>query len=76
MAIGSLRTSPSLPYWAAVRSEAMVAPIYTSCAQLSALYTGGARWARRPPKMMAEMGTPWWCSKRKDNEGHWDRGAV
>ena len=36
MAIGSRRTSPSLPNWAAVRSEAIVAPTNVPCSQSKA----------------------------------------
>jgi len=65
-----------LPNWAAVRSEAIVAPMNTPCSQSKASYTSGARWARRPPNTIAEIGTPWWCSVRNDAEGHCDNGAV
>ena len=26
--------------------------------------------------MIAEIGTPWWCSVRNEAEGHWANGAV
>src|SRR5436190_1519958 len=36
----------------------MVAPRYTPCAQLKLCRTSGTVVARRPPKMIAEIGTP------------------
>src|SRR5882762_7132883 len=58
MAMGSRRTTPTLPVAAAVVSLAIVAPTKTPCCQSKASYTRGATRARRPPKMKAEMGTP------------------
>jgi hypothetical protein len=58
MAIGSRRTTPTLPVAAAVVSEPMVAPRNTPWVQLNACSTRGTVSLRRPPKMMAEMGTP------------------
>src|SRR4051812_46616238 len=58
MAIGSLRTTPTLPVAAAVVSLPMVAPRNTPCVQLKAWSTSGTVLERRPPKMMALMGTP------------------
>src|SRR6266852_3815550 len=58
MAIGSRRTTPTLPVAAAVVSDPIVAPRKTPCAQLKAWSTSGTVVLRRPPKMIAEMGTP------------------
>ena len=49
---------------AAVVSEAMPAPTITPCFQSRASYTSGATSRRRPPKRMAEIGTPSGCSIR------------
>ena len=58
MAIGSRRRMPTLPVAAAVVSEPSMAPRYTPCTQLKLWSTSGMVVARRPPKMMALMGTP------------------
>src|SRR5215470_16363319 len=58
MAIGSRRVIPTSPVAAAVVSEAIVAPTNTPCCQLNDSYTSGARRARLPPKINAEIGTP------------------
>src|SRR6185312_10975498 len=76
MAIGSRRTSPTLPTAAAVRSEATVAPTNTPWFQSSDSNTSGARRSRRPPKMMAEIGTPFGSSQFLAIDGHWPAGAV
>ena len=59
IAMGSRRTTPTAPVAAAVVSEAMMDPTNTPWAQSRDWYTRGAVLARRPPKTMAEMGTPW-----------------
>src|SRR4051812_29035542 len=58
MAIGSRRTTPTLPVAAAGGSLPMVAPRKTPCAQLKLGRTGGTVLLRRPPKTMALTGTP------------------
>src|SRR6516165_8379628 len=58
MAIGSRRTTPTFPVAAAVVSEPSVAPRNTPCAQLKDWSTRGTVSLRRPPKMIAEIGTP------------------
>src|ERR1051326_2910649 len=77
MAMGSRRTTPTAPpCWAAVVSEAMVAPTNTPCCQVKDWYTKGATRARRPPKMMAAMGTPLGFSRSGEMLGHCRAGAV
>src|ERR1700690_475343 len=56
--MGSRRVTPIAPVAAAVVSEAIVAPTKTPCCQSRDSYTSGARRARRPPKISAEMGSP------------------
>src|SRR5579871_4866414 len=58
IAIGSRRTTLTCPAAAAVVSEPIVAPISTPCTQLVDSSTSGIVVARRPPKIMAEIGTP------------------
>src|SRR6266851_3463324 len=58
IAIGSRRTMPTWPVAAAVVSEPIVAPRYTPCAQSNDSRTSGTVVARRPPKIIAEIGTP------------------
>src|SRR3954462_5299345 len=58
IAIGSRRTCPTAPVAAAVVSEAMVAPTYTPWTQSNAWNTSGIVSLRRPPKMIALIGTP------------------
>src|SRR3954465_14488519 len=58
MAIGSRRTTPTLPVAAAVVSDATLAPTSTPCAQSLAWYTSGASSRLRPPNTTAEIGTP------------------
>src|SRR6516162_5008016 len=76
MAIGSRRVMPTSPVAAAVVSEAMVAPTYTPCCQLNDSWTSGAKRARRPPKMNAEMGTPSGASHCGEMLGDWPAGTV
>src|ERR671926_1691331 len=66
IAIGSRRTTPTAPVAAAVVSELHVAPRNTPCCQSRACVTSGTVVLRRPPKMIALMGTP--C-------GSWYSGA-
>src|SRR5579872_3750067 len=76
MAMGSRRTLPTVPACAAVVSEPMVAPTYTPFDQLKAWYTSGSVVERRPPKMMALMGTPSGDSQWGSIVGHCEAGAV
>src|SRR5437870_2030813 len=76
MAIGSRRTLPTVPLAAAVISEPMVAPTYTPALQLKAWKTRGTVVARRPPKIIALIGTPSGSSHAASIEGHCDAGAV
>src|SRR5918993_3360084 len=76
MAKGSRRSLPTAPAWAAVVSEAMIEPRKTPCCQLRASCTSGTTEERRPPKRMAEMGTPLGSSHSGAMVGHWAAGAV
>src|SRR4051812_26586997 len=76
IAIGSRRTTPTLPVAAAVVSEPSVAPRKTPCDQLNDWSTSGTVVARRPPKMIAEMGTPPGSSANLEREGLLLIGAV
>src|SRR3954453_2941747 len=58
IAIGSRRTTPTAPVAAAVVSDESVAPMNTPCTQSRASETSGMVVLRRPPKKMAEIGTP------------------
>src|SRR5436305_5970678 len=58
MAIGSRRTTPTWPLAAAVVSDDRVAPMNTPCCQSRDSVTSGIVLARRPPKKIAEIGTP------------------
>src|SRR5689334_23330843 len=76
MAMGSRRTWPTAPAAAAVVSEPIVAPTNTPCTQLNAWKTSGMVEARRPPKMIALIGTPAGFSQSESMQGHCDAGAV
>src|SRR5512137_1550234 len=76
MAMGSRRTTPTAPVAAAVVSEPMVAPRYTPWVQLKDWSTSGTVLARRPPKMMALMGTPRGSWAKRDRAGLLAMGAV
>ena len=67
---------PRLPTAAAVVSLLMLAPMNTPCCQSRAWYTSGTVVLRRPPKMMALMGTPSTLSHCGSMTGHWEAGAV
>src|ERR1019366_9676625 len=58
IAIGSRRTIPTSPVAAAVVSEERVDPRKTPCSQFWDWTTSGIVVLRRPPKKIAEMGTP------------------
>src|SRR5580704_19762226 len=76
MAMGSRRVTPTAPVIAAVVSEAMPAPTNTPCCQLKDSYTCGASRARRPPKIIAEIGTPAGSSQCGDMRGACCAGTV
>src|SRR5665647_360408 len=76
MANGSLRTPAFRPIAAAVTSEPTTDPINVPCAQLMAWYTSGMVLGRRPPKRIAEIGTPFGSSQAGSIQGHWNAGAV
>src|SRR5918997_1098668 len=76
MAKGSKRTSPTVPAAAAVFSELMIEPRNTPWSHPNDSVTSGTVVARRPPKRMAEMGTPFGSSHSGAMDGHCDAGAV
>src|SRR6202163_2006108 len=76
MAIGSRRSSPTLPAAAAVVSLLTVAPRNVPCCQLNDSVTSGTTPARRPPKRMASIGTPFGSSHSGAITGHWLAGTV
>src|SRR5689334_18824187 len=71
MAIGSRRTTPTSPVAAAVVSDDSVAPMKVPCTQSRASVTSGIVVLRRPPKKMAEIGTPLGSSYSGARIGHW-----
>src|SRR2546429_9904177 len=70
MAIGSRRPTPPLPLAAAVVSEDRVAPMKVPCIQSRDSVTSGIVVARRPPKKIAEIGTPFGSSHSGARIGH------
>ena len=76
MAKGSRRRFPTAPVAAAVVSDAMIEPRNTPCSQSKDWSTSGTTEARRPPKRMAEIGTPSGSSHSGAMAGSWDAGAV
>src|SRR5690349_1132221 len=76
MAKGSKRSLPTAPACAAVVSELMIEPRNTPCCQSKDSVTSGTLVARRPPKRMAEIGTPFGSSHSGAIDGHWLAGAV
>src|SRR5215213_1971792 len=76
IANGSRRNCPTAPAAAAVVSDAIVAPTKTPCSHERASYTSGTVDARRPPKRIAEIGTPAGSSHSGAIDGHCDAGAV
>src|SRR5215470_12086164 len=76
IAIGSRRTTPTAPLCAAVVSDATEAPTNTPWFQSNDCITSGAVRARRPPKTIAEIGTPFGSSQCGEIDGHCDAGAV
>src|SRR5690606_27381767 len=76
MAIGSRRTTPTWPTAAAVVSEPMVAPMKTPWVQSKDCRTSGTVSLRRPPKMIAEIGTPCGTDARGESAGVLAMGVV
>src|SRR4029453_2253404 len=76
MAKGSKRSSPTLPRAAAVFSELMIEPRNTPWVQSKDSVTSGTLVARRPPKRMAEIGTPLGSSHSGAIDGHCEAGVV
>src|SRR5262245_872533 len=76
MANGSKRSLPTAPAAAAVVSELMIEPRNTPWSQSNDSVTSGTLVARRPPKRMAEMGTPFGSSHSGAIDGHWEAGVV
>src|SRR5262249_53391156 len=76
MANGSRRKAPVAPAAAAVVSLVMIEPKNVPCCQDSASVTSGTTEARRPPKRMAEMGTPLGFSQSGETTGHCFIGVV
>src|SRR5687767_11064909 len=76
IAKGSKRSSPTLPAAAAVFSLDMIEPRKTPWFQSNDSVTSGTLVARRPPKRMAEIGTPFGSSHSGAIDGHCDAGAV
>src|SRR5690349_23551800 len=62
IAIGSRRTTPTAPVAAAVVSLDTVAPMKVPCVQSRDSVTSGTVVLRRPPKRIAEIGTPFGSS--------------
>ena len=70
IAIGSRRTWPSPPVAAAVFSLDSVAPRNVPCCQSRDSVTSGIVSLRRPPKKIAEIGTPFGSSHSGASTGH------
>src|SRR5215471_15943763 len=70
MAIGSRRTTPTLPVMAAVVSVLIAEPRKTPWDQSKASNTSGMTPVRREPKMTPEIGTPWGSSQLGAMDGH------
>src|ERR671933_3083287 len=75
MANGSRRTTPTAPVAAAVVSEDSVAPMNTPWFQSRASLTSGMVVLRRPPKRIAEIGTPCGSGYSGARIGHWVIGV-
>src|SRR5437660_3892566 len=76
MAMGSRRTTPTLPVMAAVVSVLIAEPRKTPCAQSKASNTSGITLVRREPKIRPEIGTPCGSSQLGDTDGHCCTGTV
>ena len=70
IAMGSRRSTPTLPVAAAVVSEESVAPKNVPCCQFQLWKTSGTRRCRRAPKSIAEMGTPSGLSNSGEMDAH------
>src|SRR5260221_5679371 len=73
---GSRRRLPTAPAAAAVVSDVMIDPRNTPCCQERDWKTSGTTDARRPPKRIAEIGTPAPSSHSGAIAGSWLAGAV
>src|SRR5260370_15460667 len=73
---GSRRKTPACPIAAAVVSEPHEEPKNTPCSQLKDSFTSGIVLGRRPPKMIADKGTPSGFCQSGSITGHCDAGAV
>jgi hypothetical protein len=73
--IGSRRTTPTAPVAAAVVSDDSVAPRKTPCCQSRDSVTSGIVVRRRPPKKIAEIGTPRGSSHSGAMIGHCPAGV-
>src|ERR1700681_877986 len=76
MAKGSRRRLPTAPAAAAVVSDERIDPRNTPWAQSKDSVTSGTTDARRPPKRMAEMGTPEGSSHSGAHTGFCWAGTV
>src|SRR5689334_25313261 len=76
MAIGSRRSTPTLPVAAAVVSDESVAPRNVPCCQFHDSYTSGTRRCRRAPKRIASIGTPLGLSNSGESVEHCEAGVV
>src|SRR2546427_10730928 len=76
IAIGSRRMRPTAPVIAAVVSAPAVAPRYTPCVQLKDSIASGTVVERRPPKRIAEIGTPCGSLAYRESAGLLSIGAV
>src|SRR5215471_14805465 len=76
IAIGSRRSTPTLPVAAAVVSDESVAPRKTPCCQLRPSNTRGIRRCRRAPKIIASIGTPFGLSNSGESDAQLVAGVV
>src|SRR5262245_31842307 len=76
IAIGSRRSTPTLPVAAAVVSDESVAPGKVPCCQLRPSNTSDTRLCRRAPNNMASIGTPFGFSNSGDSDRHCVAGVV
>src|SRR5262245_28976851 len=76
IANGSRRRTPAFPRAAAVVSEPQAEPRNTPCSQSNASFTSGIVLGRRPPKRIADSGTPSGFCQSGSMTGHCEAGAV
>src|SRR2546421_4475161 len=76
MANGSRRNTPAWPNAAAVVSDPQADPRKTPCSQSNASFTSGIVPGRRPPKRIADSGTPSGFCQSGSITGHCDASAV